>query len=202
MPGGGWWSEANRAAAWQFGARHHRKFAAVNATRSGARGLGRLLVPLTFLGTAAVAGWLAWRAVTTWALPWPWIGAGAAVLAVVVAARFGLLAPAAVLAVLTGAAWLAWWAVTSWSVPWLWLAVVAAVVVAVARFGVAPLAGVAFVAAVGWLLWEAFTAWSALWLWLAVVPGVVVLLLALSRLRLRRERPIGAEPDFDILGGA
>jgi hypothetical protein len=120
---GQWWREARVGAARQFGARHYRKFVALELVGAAARQLVKWAVPLVAVAAVIALVWLGWRAQGSVALPWAWIGLGtAAAVVAYVLARLWSLALAAWVAVLAGLGWLAWYVFTHALGAYLWIA--------------------------------------------------------------------------------
>jgi hypothetical protein len=134
--GGRWWREARIGAARAFGARHYRKFAVVELVSAGTRQLLKWAVPLVAVAAVIALGWLGSRARGSIALPWVWIGLGAAAAFVVyLLAWLRSLSLAAWVAVLAGGGWLAWYAFTQTTAASPWIAGGALVVLLTALIG-------------------------------------------------------------------
>jgi hypothetical protein len=110
---GTWLREARTGAAREFGARHYRKFAAVEVAAVGAGLLARVVVPLFASAAVLALGWLAWQNDVVSVVPWGWIGFVAAAVAVLyVAARLRVFVLTVWLGILGGLGWLIWLALT------------------------------------------------------------------------------------------
>jgi hypothetical protein len=130
---GYWWREARVGAARQFGARHYRKFAALELVGAGTRQLLRLAVPLFALAVVIALGWLAWQTDAAKSLHWTWIALGiGGVAAVYLLARLHALVLGAWVVILASVGWLLWYAVTNAMALSLWLAGAVLAVVALA----------------------------------------------------------------------
>lgn len=67
---GEWLREARVGAARQFGARHYRKFAALELVGAVLRQLFRFAVPLLAVGAISALAWFGWRREAASSLPW------------------------------------------------------------------------------------------------------------------------------------
>jgi hypothetical protein len=178
-----WMSEARVGAARAFGARHYRAFAAGEA----AGAVGRRIVPITLAGLV-VAAVLAARAGVAGRLaehvPWGWVAAVGGPVALVIAARAGLLralVPVAVIAAVAAGGWALWRAAGHVHVP---STAVLVVLGALVLFGawsagmLLPVLGLSAAGGLAWLAWTAVVSWSVPW---PVVAGTAVAALLLLR---------------------
>jgi hypothetical protein len=181
-----WMSEARVGAARAFGARHYRTFAAGEA----AGAVGRRIVPIGLAGLV-VAAVLAARAGVAGDLsahvPWGWVAAVGGPIALIIAARTGLLqalVPVAVAAALAAGGWALWRAAGHVHVASTAVLVVLGVLVLVGAWitgMLLPVLGLSAIGGLAWLAWTAVVSWSMPWP--AVAGTAIAGLLVLRALR-------------------